>query len=115
VTLAPVPPARTVALDLADAVDGGSLLIAGAIIAAGYVVKIVAVCVVPSNRRPASAMAWLMLILAAPLGGLLLFLTLGRTSLGRRRRDRRRGAQDAIRAHTAELVPSAATEPPYVA
>ncbi len=95
--------------------DGGSLAIAAAIIAAGYVVKIVAVCVVPSNRRPASAMAWLMLILAAPLGGLLLFLTLGRTSLGRRRRDRRRGAQDAIRAHTAELVPSAATGPPYVA
>lgn len=42
-----------------------------------YGIKIVAVGVVPENRRPSSSTAWLMIILVLPVVGLPLFLVLG--------------------------------------
>ena len=43
--------------------------------------KIVALGVVPKNRRPASGMAWMLLILVLPGFGWVIFLVLGRTKL----------------------------------
>ncbi len=51
-------------------------------------IKVVALGVVPKNRRPTSGMAWLLLIFIIPFVGLLLFLVLGRTKIGRRRDDK---------------------------
>ncbi|MFD1826134.1 cardiolipin synthase [Mumia zhuanghuii] len=59
--------------------------IATALYLADLTIKLIALGVVPRNRRPSSGMAWLLLILVIPFVGLLLFLMLGRTSLGRRR------------------------------
>ncbi|MDO4918022.1 cardiolipin synthase [Kocuria sp.] len=42
-----------------------------------YGIKIVAIGVVPENRRPSSSNAWLMIILVLPVVGLPLFLMLG--------------------------------------
>ncbi|MDN5657701.1 PLDc N-terminal domain-containing protein, partial [Brevibacterium sandarakinum] len=42
-----------------------------------YVVKIIAVGVVPEDRRPSSSSAWLLLILFVPIVGIPLFLMLG--------------------------------------
>lgn len=52
-----------------------------------YAIKIVAVGVVPENRRPSSSTAWLLLILLVPILGLPLFLLLGSERItGRRHR-----------------------------
>lgn len=42
-----------------------------------YMIKIVAIGVVPENRRPSSSQAWLLLILLLPAVGLPLFLLIG--------------------------------------
>ena len=42
--------------------------------------------VLPGNRKPSTAMAWLILILAVPYFGILAFLLFGSTSVGRKRR-----------------------------
>ncbi|WP_226344388.1 cardiolipin synthase [Agilicoccus flavus] len=52
-----------------------------------YVIKIVAVGVVPENRRPSSSTAWLLLILLVPIVGLPLFLLLGSPYVNRRRHE----------------------------
>jgi cardiolipin synthase len=45
--------------------------------ALSYVIGIVALFVVPHNRKPGEATAWLMLIFLAPFLGAILFLLLG--------------------------------------
>ena len=92
------------------------LVVAGALLVViDYVIKFLAIGVLPSNRKPSSAMAWLILILIVPLAGFVIFLFLGRTNLGRGRLRRQREADEAIRSAT-ELLPAATvTEPPYLA
>ncbi len=52
-----------------------------------YVVKIAALGVIPENRRPGSAFAWLLLVMFLPVVGLPLFLLLGSPYVrGRRNR-----------------------------
>ena len=46
-------------------------------------IKIVALGLIPKNRRPSSGMAWLLLILIIPFVGIVIFLVMGRTRLGR--------------------------------
>ena len=50
-----------------------------------YVIKIVAIGVVPENRRPSSSTAWLLLILFLPIVGVPLFLLIGSPYINRRR------------------------------
>ncbi|MGK0740760.1 cardiolipin synthase [Leucobacter sp. Z1108] len=50
------------------------------------VIRVVAVFVVPRNRRPTAGMAWLMAIFFLPVPGLLLFLLIGGNRLPRKRR-----------------------------
>lgn len=50
------------------------------------VIRVVALFVVPRNRRPTSGMAWLMAIFFLPVPGLLLFLLIGGNRLPRKRR-----------------------------
>lgn len=50
-----------------------------------YVVKIIAIGVVPENRRPSSSLAWLLLILFVPIVGIPLFLMLGSPYINQRR------------------------------
>src|SRR6478672_7569383 len=47
---------------------------------------VLALGVLPGNRKPSTAMAWLILILAVPYLGILAFLLFGSTSVGRKRR-----------------------------
>ena len=49
-------------------------------------VKIIALGLIPQNRRPSSAMAWLLLVYLIPFVGLLLFFTLGSRTVDRGRR-----------------------------
>ena len=50
----------------------------------------------PGGRRPQTAMAWLLLILAIPFLGFVLFLLFGRTSVGKKRRAQQAEVNAAI-------------------
>ena len=72
-----------------------------------YIIGIVALFVVPANRKPGEATAWLMLILLAPFLGAILFLLLGSPKLSRRRRAEQHAMDDRIK----HLVADAAQVP----
>ena len=57
-----------------------------------WIVRIIALFVVPRNRRPTSGMAWLMAIFLLPVPGLLLFLIIGSNRLPKSREQK----QEAI-------------------
>ena len=50
-------------------------------------VCVLALGVFPGSRKPSTAMAWLILVLAVPYFGFLVFLLFGSTSVGRKRRE----------------------------
>ena len=56
----------------------------------GLAVRLVAVLVVPVNRRPSSAMAWLLAIFLIPYLGIIAFLLIGNPKLPKRRRAQQR-------------------------
>lgn len=59
-------------------------------------VKVIALGVVPKNRRPSSAMAWLLAIFFIPGIGLIGYLLLGQTRLDRRRHERQRALNEEV-------------------
>src|SRR5690606_14654097 len=50
------------------------------------IVRIWLLVYIPKNRKPTSAMAWLLLIYIVPIFGTMLFFIIGSTKLSRRRR-----------------------------
>jgi cardiolipin synthase len=52
------------------------------------IIRIAAVVRIPRDRRPTSAMAWLVTVFALPIPGALLFLLFGSTKLPQDRRDK---------------------------
>ena len=90
----------------ADVVVDNLLAVVGVVLViTDYVIKFLAIGVLPNNRKPSSAMAWLILILIVPFAGFVIFLFLGRTNLGKGRLRRQREADEAIRAAT-DLLPT---------
>jgi cardiolipin synthase len=79
-----------------------------------YVIKFLAIGVLPSNKKPSSAMAWLILILIVPFAGFVIFLFLGRTNVGAKRLARQREAEEAIRAGTDRIPGSPVCGPAYL-
>ena len=79
-----------------------------------YVIKFLAIGVLPTNKKPSSAMAWLILILIVPFAGFIIFLFLGRTNVGAKRLARQREAEEAIRAATDRLPVSPVAGPVYL-
>ncbi len=57
-------------------------------LAVDITIRIVALIVIPINRRPQTATAWLLAIFLIPYFGFLLFLLIGSTKLPRRRREK---------------------------
>ncbi len=81
---------------MSDVVSSIPALISAALAVANIAIVIAAFVVLPGGRRPQTAMAWLLLILAIPFVGFLLFLLFGRTSVGRKRRERQDEVNAAI-------------------
>ncbi len=77
-------------------------------LAVDLVIRIVALIVIPRNRRPGSAMAWLLAIFFIPYLGALLFLFIGSPRLGRRRRRKQQEINQFIQDATKDidLVPA---------
>lgn len=69
-----------------------------------FVIRVLALGIIPGNRRPTTAMAWLLGIFFVPLLGLLLFLLFGNFRLSRRRRAQQQAVNTRIRAGTSELA-----------
>jgi len=69
-----------------------------------FVLRLAALGMIPGNRKPTSAMAWLLLILLIPLVGFAIFLLLGSNRLGRRRHARQAEVNAKIHRRTAGVA-----------
>jgi cardiolipin synthase len=70
---------------------------------------------IPSNRKPSSAMAWILLILLVPIPGIAIFLLFGSNRVGRRRQAQQTEVNAVIRQRTAGVAAlQLATAPSYV-
>ena len=79
-------------------VDPTSILFHGglALDLVGLAVRIAAILVVPVNRRPSSAMAWLLAIFLIPYLGIIAFLLIGNPKLPKARRAKQREINNMI-------------------
>jgi len=68
------------------------------------VIRIVVLGVIPGNRRPTTAMAWLLCIFFLPYVGLILFLMFGNFRLSRRRRETQEAVNLRIVEGTKEIA-----------
>jgi cardiolipin synthase len=66
--------------------------------------RIVALGVIPGNRKPSTGMAWLLLILIEPIIGFVIFLFFGRTALERKRVRRQQLSIAVIREQAAKQI-----------
>jgi cardiolipin synthase A/B len=67
------------------------------------IIRITAIIVVPRNRRPTAAMAWLLAIYFIPFVGVLLFLLIGNPRLPRKRRKKQEQINGYIHETSAHL------------
>ncbi|KHK96559.1 cardiolipin synthase [Microbacterium mangrovi] len=74
-----------------------------AIIMIDISIRIAAIIIVPRNRRPAAATAWLLAIYFIPFIGVLLFLLIGNPRLPRKRRRKQEAINQSIREASAHL------------
>jgi cardiolipin synthase len=63
-----------------------SLLVAAILIVVDLIVRVLAIIIIPRNRRPGSAMAWLLAVFFIPYVGVLFFLLIGSPRLSKKRR-----------------------------
>lgn len=68
-----------------------------------FAIRVLALGIIPGNRRPTTAMAWLLCIFIVPTLGLLLFVLFGNFRLSRRRRAQQDAVNTRIRAGTTDL------------
>ena len=68
-----------------------------------YAIRIIALGVVPGNRRPTTAMAWLLCIFFLPIPGIILFSLFGNHRLSEQRVRRQAEINRAVRENTKEL------------
>lgn len=101
--------------------DGGfaawlSLATVVALIIVDLGVRIAALIIVPRNRRPQTAMAWLLAIFFIPYVGILFFLLFGSARLPRNRRRKQREVNQYILETTEgmDLVEKSADWPPWL-
>ena len=91
-----------------DSVPGwvGSLptLLAAAVLLFDFGLKVAALGIIPGNRKPSSAMAWLLLILLTPLLGIVIFALIGSNKLGRARHAKQVEINAKIHHGTARLA-----------
>jgi cardiolipin synthase A/B len=91
---------------LTEAVQSLPVLVAAALLALDLALRIALLGIIPHNRKPSSAMAWLLLVLLIPFVGLAIFLLLGRTEIGRRRHAKQAEVDELIRRRTSTATAS---------
>jgi cardiolipin synthase A/B len=90
--------------------------LAGGLWVTGFILGVVALGIIPGNRKPSSAMAWLLLILLIPVGGFVLFLLFGSNKLGKARNAKQAEANAVIHERSAAVatLPGTYPGPAYV-
>ena len=73
-------------------------------IAVDVALRLLALVVVPYNRKPASAIAWLLIIMIQPIAGWIIFGLLGNNRLPRTRRNKMAAIQKLIGETTLEVA-----------
>ncbi|WP_426004363.1 cardiolipin synthase [Paenarthrobacter sp. NyZ202] len=71
---------------------------------AEVIMRIVLLGIIPGNRRPTTAMAWLLAIFLIPSLGFVLFLLFGNFKLSKRRREQQEAVNHRVRSVTSELA-----------
>ncbi len=69
----------------------------------GFGLGLLALGIVPGNRKPSSSMAWLLLIFVVPVVGIILFLMLGGTRVGKKRHLKQMQVSERIRERMAAM------------
>ncbi|MCE5288399.1 MAG: cardiolipin synthase [Nocardiaceae bacterium] len=75
------------------------LLLGVLLVTLQVVLRLIALGVIPGNRKPSTGLAWLMLILFEPFIGFAAFHLFGRAELGKRRKSRQLKAHEVIVEH----------------
>ena len=100
---------------LTDAFGSLPVLVAAGLLALDLGLRIALLGIIPHNRKPSSAMAWLLLVLLIPFLGFAVFLVLGRTKIGRRRHAKQAEVNELIRQRTSTITaPAQSNETSYV-
>ncbi len=90
-----------------------AIAVIGVVVLIGDItIRVLSLIFVPRNRRPQTALAWLLLIFFLPYVGIILFLLLGRARLPRNRRRRQREVNDYI-IETTEGFDRVKRDPPW--
>lgn len=85
------------------------------IVAIDIAFRIIALVVVPHNRRPQTAMAWLLAIFFIPYFGFLAFVAFGSRRLPKRRREKQVTINSHLRQRAALLEPGIVVSPEFLA
>ena len=88
-----------------------SAVIGALLVLAQVTVYVLALGVIPGGRKPSTGMAWLILILAVPFFGFLVFLLIGSTHVERKRHSAQVAANQRIQQRTAEVADLEAATP----
>jgi cardiolipin synthase A/B len=88
-----------------------SAVVGVVVVLAQVTVYVVALGVIPGGRKPSTGMAWLILILAVPLLGILAFFLFGSTRVERKRHLAQVAANERIQQRTAQVADLDATTP----
>src|SRR5699024_10292347 len=92
------------------ALDHGVLMLPYVYWTVDVALRLVSLIVVPRNRRPGSAIAWLLAIMVLPLVGFPLYLMLGKAQLPRARREKQRVINRLMRVR-AQNIPDRELDP----
>jgi cardiolipin synthase len=77
--------------------------------------RVIALVIVPRNRRPQTAMAWLLAIFFIPYFGFLAFIAFGSRRLPKKRREKQRAINGLLRARSSLLPPGIVVAPEDIA
>ncbi len=80
-------------------------ILGGILIVADLAIRIAALIIVPRDRKPTAAMAWLLAIFLIPFVGILLFLVIGNVRLPKKRRDKQNELDRIITARADGIPP----------
>ena len=90
-------------------------ILGGILVLADFAIRVAALIIVPRERKPTAAMAWLLAIFLIPFIGILFFLLIGNSKLPAARREKQKKIDALIRAKAegVDLVPDRGAWPKW--
>jgi len=88
-----------------------TLLLIQVLIVIGYAIPVIMLFIIPTNRKPSSATAWLLTMLLLPYVGLLIYFLIGNPKLPARRRAQQRTSTQLITETVARARAITAVDP----